>query len=94
MARVTIHRPEMFKNEKPIIPSEDKCCTDVCTAINETIPNLEEEANQCILAYKEYDVARRKGYKGEVCNRLLRRTKMLKDLRLTFKERGICRCIE
>jgi len=94
MARVTIHIPEIFKDEKPIIPSGDKCCVGVCVAINETIPHLEDLANQCIMAYKEYDVARRKGYKGEVCNRLLRRSKMLKDLRLTFKERGICRCVE
>lgn len=33
-------------------------------------------------------------YKDETCNSVSRHTKILRDLRLVFKERGIYRCIE
>lgn len=94
MARVTIHNPEIFKDEKPIIPSEDRCCKNICDMLNETIPSLENDANQCIITYRKFEVAKGRKYRGEVCNRMLRQVKMLKDLRLTLKERGICTCVE
>lgn len=96
MTRIIEHNPRILKGEIPIIPIGDKCCLETCKMLNDSIIGRDITAEHCIainmLAQKYVHPGTTSGM--VVCNREKQKAKILKDMRLTLKEKGICKCIE
>lgn len=79
---------------RPIIPTHDGCCIGVCTYMNKEIDII----GQAIKIRQ--DDLKMMG-RGEVrmktrrqITALTNKISALKDMRFTFKEKGVCKCIE
>lgn len=96
MARIIEHNPRVFKDENPIIPIGDKCCLETCKMLNDSIIGRDITAEHCMVINM---LAERHVHRGTtsgmvICRREQKKAKILKDMRLTLKEKGICKCIE
>lgn len=96
MTRIIEHNPRVFIGEKPTIPIGNKCCSEICKMLNDSIIGRDITAEHCISiniwAGKHVHPGTTSGM--VVCNREQKKAKILKDMRLTLKEKGICKCIE
>lgn len=96
MTRITEHNPKIFEDEVSMIPIGDKCCKEVCKMLNDSIIGKDITAEHCVLlnmwAEKHVHPGTTSGM--VVCKREQKKDKILKDMRLTLKEKGICKCIE
>lgn len=96
MTRIIEHNPIMFKGEEPMVPLGDKCCTEICKMLNDSIIGKDITAEHC----ESINIwAREHIYPGTtsgmaICHREEKKAKILKDMRLTLKEKDICKCIE
>ncbi len=79
---------------KPIIPTGDTCCTGVCGHINSEIDNiaLAIKIRQDELKFLGAGSARMKTRRQVAV--LTTKISVLKDMRFTFLDKGICKCIE
>jgi hypothetical protein len=96
MTRITEHNPKIFEDETSMIPIGDKCCKEVCKMLNDSIIDKDIIAEHCISINA---LAEKRAHPGTtsgmvVCKREQKKAKILKDMRLTLKEKGICKCVE
>lgn len=96
MTRITEHDPNIFEDEVPMIPIGDKCCRETCKMLNDSIIGKDITAEHCISlnTWAEKHVHPRTTSGMVICKREQKKAKILKDMRLTLKEKGICKCIE
>ncbi len=96
MTRIIEHNPRVFKDENPIIPIGNKCCLETCKMLNDSIIGRDITAAHCMVINTWAEKHVRPGTTSGmvVCRREQKKSKILKDMRLTLKEKGICRCIE
>jgi hypothetical protein len=95
MTKIIEHDPIIFKDEEPMIPIGDKCCADICRTLNDSIIDKDITAEHCglinIWAREHIYPLTTSGM--EICHREQKKSKILKDMRLTLKENNICKCI-
>lgn len=79
---------------KPIIPTGDSCCIGVCSHINGEIDSLGQaiKIRQEELKFLGAGNARMKTRRQVAV--LTTKISTLKDIRFTFLEKGVCKCIE
>lgn len=79
---------------KPVIPTKDGCCIDVCTYLNKEIDIISQAINirQEDLKILGRGEARMRARRQVTA--LTNKISALKDVRFIFKEKGVCRCIE
>lgn len=79
---------------RPIIPTHDGCCIGVCTYINKEIDVIGQamKIRQDELKFLGRGETRMKTRRQVTA--LTNKISALKDMRFTFKEKGICKCIE
>lgn len=82
------------KGVKPIIPTHDGCCMQVCTVLNKEVEAIEDalKIREEELKAISWGVARTKTRRQ--IGVLTTRITALKDLRFMFKEKGSCVCFE
>lgn len=96
MTRIIEHNPKIFENEVLAIPIGDRCCREVCEMLNDSIIGKDITADHCLFLNTWAEKHVRPGTTSGVvvCNREKKKANILKDMRLTLKEKGICKCIE
>lgn len=79
---------------RPVIPTKDGCCIGVCTHINKEIDVIGQaiKIRQDELKFLGRGEARMKTRRQ--ITSLTNKISALKDMRFTFKEKGVCKCIE
>lgn len=79
---------------KPVIPTGDTCCVGVCTNLNNEIDGLGQAINirQEEIKFMTYASSRMKT-RRQIAT-LTTKISTLKDIRFTFLDKGICKCIE
>lgn len=79
---------------RPIIPTKDGCCIGVCMNLNKEIDTIGQaiKIRQDELKFLGRGEARMKTRRQIIA--LTNKISALKDIRFTFKEKGVCRCIE
>ena len=79
---------------KPVIPKEDHCCIGVCTHLNSEIEGLVQAIS---IRQDELKMMGRGGERIKTKRQIIALTNKvsaLKDMRVTFKEKKVCGCIE
>lgn len=84
-------RPE-YEENRPVIPTEDKCCRDTCTMLHDTIFDLYNEYNSIESTVRRLPRAPRstRGRQKEMLDHM----KILQDMSYTLTEDNICKCVE
>lgn len=79
---------------KPVIPTHDGCCINICTHLNKEIDIIGQaiKIRQDELKFLGRGEARMRTRKQITA--LTNKISALKDMRFTFKEKGVCKCIE
>lgn len=79
---------------KPVIPTGNTCCVGVCTYLNNEIDGIGQaiKIRQEELKFQGRGEVRLKTRRQITA--LVNKTSELKDMRFTFAEKGICKCIE
>lgn len=78
----------------PVIPTHDGCCIGVCTNMNKEIDVIGQaiKIRQDELKFLGRGETRMKTRRQITA--LTNKISALKDMRFTFKEKGVCKCIE
>lgn len=79
---------------RPIIPTGNTCCVGVCTYLNNEIDGIGQavKIRQEELKFQGRGEARIRTRRQ--VSALVNKISSLKDMRFTFAEKGICKCIE
>ena len=79
---------------RPVIPTHDGCCIGICTHMNKEIDIMGQaiKIRQDELKFLGRGETRMKTRRQITA--LTNKISALKDMRFTFKEKGVCKCIE
>lgn len=79
---------------RPVIPTGNTCCVGVCTYLNNEIDGIGQavKIRQEELKFQGRGEARIRTRRQ--ISALVNKISSLKDMRFTFAEKGICKCIE